>query len=221
MIRFLTLVATALVTLAACGGGSSSAADDMKASSEIPASARSLVVAGGCFWCVEKDFESRPDVYEAVSGYAGGTNRDATYRNHAGHREVVKVYYDPSKTSYAELVHFFLRTIDVTDDGGQFCDRGYAYTTAVHYQNDEEREIALDARREAESDLGRDVVTAVEPLEFFVKAEDYHQDYYKSDDTIPTRFGLVKKKDAYKRYRKGCGRDARVRAVWGDAAAIH
>ena len=220
MIRFLTLLATALLPLAACGG-SSSAADDTTNANGIPDTARSLVVAGGCFWCVEKDFESRPDVYEAISGYAGGDNRDATYRNHEGHREVVEVYYDPSKTSYAELVHFFLRTIDVTDDGGQFCDRGHAYTTAIHYLTDEEREAAEAAVAEAETALGEEVVTAIEPLPFFVKAEDYHQDYYKSDDTIPTRFGLVKKKDAYKRYRKGCGRDARVREVWGDAAATH
>ncbi|WOI54718.1 peptide-methionine (S)-S-oxide reductase MsrA [Parvularcula sp. LCG005] len=186
----------------------------------VPASAKSLVVAGGCFWCVESDFEHRDDVYEAVSGYAGGEKRDATYKNHDGHREVVEVWYDPEATSYGELVRFFLRTIDVTDAGGQFCDRGHSYTTALHYRTPEEKAEAEAAISEAEDALGRKVVTPVEPLPFFVTAEDYHQDYYKSDDRILSRFGYVEKQDAYKGYREGCGRDKRVRAVWGDAAAI-
>lgn len=204
-----------LVALTACSGNA--AAGD----ADIPDNAEFLVVAGGCFWCVEKDFEARPDVYEAVSGYAGGEDRDATYRRHDGHREVVKVYYNPEATSYGELVHFFLRTIDPTDAGGQFCDRGHSYTTAIHYRTEEERETARAALAEADATLDKDVVTALEPYTFFVTAEDYHQDYYKSTDTIATRFGLIKKKDAYKRYRKGCGRDARIREVWGDEAAVH
>lgn len=218
MTRFLTAALTALFSLTACGNGESSEPSAVKET--IPAEAASLVVAGGCFWCVEKDFERRDDIYEAVSGYAGGENRNATYSNHRDHREVVEVYYDPSRTSYDELVRYFLRTIDVTDAGGQFCDRGHSYTTAIHYRTEEERQQAEAAIAEAEESLGREIVTPVEALPFFVRAEDYHQNYYKSEDTIPTRYGLIRKSDAYKRYRKGCGRDSRVKEVWGEEAAI-
>lgn len=218
----LIALASLIFFLSACGSSAATdAADAPSASGAIPDSAESLVVAGGCFWCVEKDFESRADVYEAISGYAGGDNRDATYRNHHGHREVVEVYYDPAQTSYGELVRFFLRTIDVTDAGGQFCDRGRSYTTVIHYRSDSEKAEAEAAIAEAEAQLGLEIVTPVEPMPFFVTAEDYHQDYYKSEDKIPTRFGLLTKADAYKRYRKGCGRDARVKEVWGEDAATH
>lgn len=215
------LIVTLLV-LAACNGASGDAAaladTDPGRPANVPDTARSLVVAGGCFWCVESDFEGRDDVYEAVSGYAGGDKRNATYRNHSGHREVVRVWYDPDQATYGDLVSWFLRTIDVTDAGGQFCDRGHSYTTAIHYTTAAEKRAAKAAITEAAQALGRDVVTPVEPLPFFVRAEDYHQDYYKSEERIVGRFGYVTKAEAYKGYRKGCGRDARLREVWGDDA---
>lgn len=207
MKRLLVLFSAAV--LGACSGDASSQESPTgEVGMTLPSSAKSLVVAGGCFWCVEKDFEARDDVFEAVSGYSGGTKRDATYQNHEGHREVVEVFYDSEKTDYATLVRFFLRTIDVTDDGGQFCDRGFSYTTAIHYRTDEERIAAEAAVAEAEAALGQDVVTPVVPFDFFVTAEDYHQDYYKKN---PVRYRL---------YRGGCGRDGRVKAVWGAEAAI-
>jgi peptide-methionine (S)-S-oxide reductase len=202
----ITLLLSLLAGLAACTSESGQAAAD---DATIPDDAESLVVAGGCFWCVESDFEKQPGVYEAVSGYSGGTKRDATYEDHAGHREVAEIYYDPQVTSYEELVRKFLRSIDVTDAGGQFCDRGYAYTTAIHYRTEAERDAAEAAVAEAEAQLGREIVTPVEPFDFFVKAEEYHQDYYEKN---PVR---------YKFYRSRCGRDARVEEVWGDDALTH
>jgi len=176
--------------------------------SPLPAMAetRSLIIAGGCFWCVEKDFDHVPGVVSTTSGYSGGTMENPTYRNHEGHREVVLVEYDPAKTDYATLVNVFFHSIDPTDAGGQFCDRGHSYTTAVTYTTDEEKAAAEKAKADAESALNQPVVTAIEKAGPFWKAEDYHQDYYRKN---PIRY-------AY--YRSGCGRDARVEQVWGMAA---
>lgn len=164
-----------------------------------------LVVAGGCFWCVESDFEKLDGVGDVLSGYSGGTKQNPTYRDHEGHLEVAKIPYDPSVISYRELVDYFFRHIDPLDDGGQFCDRGHAYTTAVFYQNAAEFEAANTAKAAAEAELGQPVVTPIRELDRFWIAEDYHQDYYKKN---PVR---------YKFYRTSCGRDRRVRAVWGDS----
>ena len=176
--------------------------------SPLPAMAetRSLIIAGGCFWCVEKDFDHVPGVVSTTSGYSGGTMENPTYRNHEGHREVVLVEYDPAKTDYTTLVNVFFHSIDPTDAGGQFCDRGHSYTTAVTYTTDEEKAAAEKAKADAESALNQPVVTAIEKADPFWKAEDYHQDYYRKN---PIRY-------AY--YRTGCGRDARVEQVWGMAA---
>ncbi|MEM7078621.1 MAG: peptide-methionine (S)-S-oxide reductase MsrA [Pseudomonadota bacterium] len=161
-----------------------------------------MVLAGGCFWCVESDFEKLASVGDVISGYAGGSSQSPTYRNHADHLEVVKVPYDANEVSYRELVDYFLRHIDPLDAGGQFCDRGYSYTTAIFYASDAEKaeaEAAIDA---AEQALGTEIVTPLVPLTDFWRAEEYHQDYYKKN---PVR---------YRYYRNGCGRDARVAAVW-------
>lgn len=186
----------------------------------LPANAeiRSLVVAGGCFWCVESDFDHMQGVVATTSGYAGGEKENPTYRSHGSHREVVKVDYDDTKTDYRTLVTQFLRTIDVTDAGGQFCDRGHSYTTAVHAATDEEAAVARAAIAEAAETLGRTVVTPVEGPATFWEAEDYHQGYYASQEKVLTRFGLVTRARAYKGYRKGCGRDARVNELWGAQA---
>ena len=188
---------------------------------DAPASGtEDMLVAGGCFWCVEADFEKQPGVVEVISGYAGGESADPTYKTYEadGHREVARIVYDPARTDYATLAATFLRTIDVTDAGGQFCDRGYGYSSAIYYETEAERAAAQAAIAAAEEKLGREVVTPVEAEPPFYAAEDYHQDYYKSDDRILSRFGYVTKARAYEGYRRGCGRDARLAEVWGDAA---
>jgi len=168
----------------------------------VDATGASIVVAGGCFWCVESDLEKLPGVGDVMSGYAGGETSQPTYRNHADHLEVVQAPYDPAAISYRQLVDYFLRHIDPLDAGGQFCDRGHSYTTAIFYRTQEERLAAEAAVADAEAALGQSIVTPVRPLDTFWIAEDYHQDYYKKN---PIR---------YKYYRSGCGRDARVADVW-------
>jgi peptide-methionine (S)-S-oxide reductase len=180
------------------------------------------IVAGGCFWCVEADFEKVEGVREVVSGYTGGTTRNPTYRQvtggGTGHYEAVEITYDPSVISYAEIVDLFLRSVDPTDAGGQFCDRGESYRTAIFVDGQAERRIAEAAVAEAGRVLGREIVTPVLDEARFYEAEDYHQDYWKSDDIILTRFGPRSKATAYDLYRDACGRDARVRELWGQAA---
>lgn len=160
------------------------------------------VFAGGCFWCMESDLEKLDGVGDVVSGYAGGASDNPTYRNHADHLEVVRAPYDPAVISYRKLTDYFLRHIDPFDDGGQFCDRGHSYTTAIFYQNDAQKTAAEAAVAAAEAELGEEIVTPVRALDQFWRAEEYHQDYYKKN---PVR---------YKFYRTGCGRDRRVNAVW-------
>jgi peptide-methionine (S)-S-oxide reductase len=183
-----------------------------------PAKAETAIFAGGCFWCVEKDMDHIKGVTSTISGYAGGTNKNATYRDHEGHTESVKVEFDPKVLSYDELVARFLRTIDVTDAGGQFCDRGNSYTSAVFATTPQQLASARAAVTAAENALGSKVVTPVKEASLFVQAEDYHQDYYKGQNRVLSRFGWVKQSDAYAGYRKGCGRDARVKQVWGKQA---
>ena len=163
----------------------------------LPQNAASLTVAGGCFWCIEKDFELLDSVYEAVSGFAGGNKQDPTYRSHTGHREVVQIYYDPEKVSFTELIDHFYRHVDYTDNGGQFCDRGHAYSPAIHVQNEEQRQIAIDRAPKGS-------VIPIEDEARFWPAEQYHQDYYLKN---PLR---------YKFYRYSCGRDQRVASLNAD-----
>ena len=155
-----------------------------------------------------------------VSGYGGGKSAEPTYKSYerGGHREVVKVDFDESVISYQDLVAIFLRTVDVTDDGGQFCDRGFGYSTAIHPENDAQAKAARAEIARAEKTLGRKVVTPVEGPATFWPAEEYHQNYYKSSKRILTRFGYVTRAKAYKGYRKACGRDNTVKNVWGAEA---
>ena len=180
---------------------------------------RTTVVAGGCFWCVESDFERVAGVIEVVSGFSGGTVEEPTYRQvtggGTGHLEAAEITYDAERVSYAQLLHLFLRSIDVTDAGGQFCDRGESYTTAIFVETEAERAIAEAAIAEAAAELGQEVVTPIREAGAFWPAEDYHQDYYRSDDLILTRFGPRRKSVAYGLYREACGRDARVAELWG------
>ena len=183
---------------------------------------KTAVVAGGCFWCVEKDFESVPGVTSVVSGFAGGKTAKPTYKQvtagGTGHYEAVQITYDDSKVSYADLMTLFFRSVDPTDAGGQFCDRGDSYRTAIFVSGPAERAAAKAASAEAEQQLGAPIATKILPAGPFYAAEDYHQDYYKSSDIIITRFGPRTKASAYKLYREACGRDARVQQLWGFAA---
>ena len=184
------------------------------------AKAETAILAGGCFWCVESDLEKLPGVRDVISGYAGGNTQNPTYKSYerGGHREVVKVDFDETKISYGDLVGIFLRTIDVTDPGGQFCDRGFGYSSAIYPLDEAQAKQAKAEIAKANKALGGKVVTPVEGAAVFWPAEEYHQGYYKSPVRTLTRFGYVSRADAYKGYRKGCGRDARVKAVWGNEA---
>lgn len=168
-----------------------------------PAGFSSAVFAGGCFWCVESDFDKVAGVKSTVSGYTGGNIVEPTYENHEGHVEAVEVTYDPSVVSYRELADYFLRHIDPLDDSGQFCDRGTAYRTAFFVSGASEEAAAKAAIAAGEAVLKKKILTPVRQRAPFWIAEDYHQDYYKKN---PAR---------YRYYRNACGRDQRVRAVWG------
>ncbi|SHE30855.1 peptide-methionine (S)-S-oxide reductase [Ruegeria intermedia] len=186
------------------------------------AGTETLTVAGGCFWCVEADFESVPGVIEAVSGYTGGTTPNPTYSQvtsgGTGHYEAVQITFDPARVSRETLLNLFFRSVDPTDAGGQFCDRGDSYRTAIFVSNTGEKALAERSKAEAQRALGRAVVTPILPLGAFYPAEAYHQDYYKGKKLVFTRFGPKRQLNAYKAYRKACGRDARVRQLWGSAA---
>ncbi len=186
------------------------------------AATETAVFAGGCFWCVESDFERLRGVGDVVSGYTGGTVANPTYkqvtRGGTGHYEAAEIKYDPDVVSYEQLLHAFFRSVDPTDDGGQFCDRGESYRTAVFVMNTEERAAAEAAKSRAERDLGRKIVTPILNASTFYDAEEYHQDYYKKDEIVLTRRGPKSKAEAYKFYRNACGRDKRVRELWGDDA---
>ena len=190
--------------------------------STFGARAETAIFAGGCFWCVESDFESVAGVRSVVSGYSGGALANPTYDNHEGHYEAVQIDFDPGRINYADLVAKFLRSVDVTDAGGQFCDRGPAYRTAIFALTARQKAAAEAAVVQAEAQLGRDVVTPVKNAGRFWVAEAYHQDYYKGTGIVLTRAGPKKQSSAYAFYRQACGRDARVRAIWGkDAAFSH
>ncbi len=186
------------------------------------AATQSAYVAGGCFWCVEADFEKVRGVSEVVSGYSGGDVANPTYkqvvRGGTGHYEAAEIRYDPDQVSYRQLMDLFFRSVDPTDAGGQFCDRGNSYRTAIFVQDEEERQAAEAAKAAAAQELGQKVVTPILQFDAFYDAEEYHQDYYKKDDLILTRFGPRSKQAAYDLYRDGCGRDQRIRQLWGDDA---
>lgn len=171
---------------------------------------KTAVLAGGCFWCVESDFDQIPGVVETVSGYTGGTTDAPTYKQvtagGTGHREAVKITYDPSLVSYEQLLTAFWSSVDPTDAGGQFCDRGESYETAIFVGDADERQIAEASKMAAGEALGREIVTPIEEAGPFFPAETYHQDYYLKN---PVRYNY---------YRWSCGRNQRVEEVWGDRA---
>ena len=186
-------------------------------STVVLAKTETAVFAGGCFWCVESDMDKVKGVVSTTSGYAGGTMKNPTYRNHDGNQEAVRVEFDPAIIPYEKLVARFLRTIDVTDASGQFCDRGDSYTSAI-FATSEQKSAAAKALADASSKLGVKLATPLKPFTTFTEAEDYHQNYYLGTNRVLTRFGYIKQSDAYHRYREGCGRDVQVKKVWGAAA---
>ncbi|WP_170459480.1 peptide-methionine (S)-S-oxide reductase MsrA [Ruegeria arenilitoris] len=194
----------------------------LRAQPSPAAGTETLTVAGGCFWCVEADFESVPGVIEAVSGYTGGTTPNPTYSQvtsgGTGHYEAVQITFDPARVSRETLLNLFFRSVDPTDAGGQFCDRGDSYRTAIFVSDTGEKALAERSKAETQRALGQAIVTPVLSLGAFYPAEAYHQDYYKGKKLVFTRFGPKRQLNAYKAYRKACGRDARVRQLWGNAA---
>jgi peptide-methionine (S)-S-oxide reductase len=165
--------------------------------------------AGGCFWCMEEVYEKIPGVISAVSGYMGGRTKNPTYEQVStggtGHAEVVQVEYDPRKVSYEKLLDAFWHNVDPTQRDAQFCDHGSQYRSAIFYHNEEQKK-ATDASRaalEKAKPFKGEIVTQIAPAAEFYPAEEYHQDYYKKN---PVR---------YKVYKTGCGREARLQAVWG------
>jgi peptide methionine sulfoxide reductase msrA/msrB len=173
---------------------------------------KTATFAGGCFWCVESDFEKVNGVVEAISGYTGGQKSNPTYQEVSagvtGHAEAVQVTYDPAKITYKELLDVFWRHVDPTDDGGQFVDRGSQYRTAIFYHDEEQKRIAEESRAQLEKSgrFSGPVVTEIVPLTEFYPAEDYHQDYYTKN---PLR---------YKLYRYGSGRDQFLNSTWNTEA---
>ena len=169
------------------------------------------IFAGGCFWCMEPPFDALPGVLATTSGYTGGTVANPSYQQvsagHTGHRESVRVEYDPKRVSYAELLEVFWHNVDPTDAGGQFCDRGEQYTTAIFTTGDEQLALAREAKQKLDAShrLPHPVVTSILPAGPFYPAEDYHQDYYEKN---PLR---------YKFYRSSCGRDHVLERLWGAA----
>lgn len=181
-----------------------------------------LIVAGGCFWCVESDFESVRGVKEVISGYTGGTLKNPTYddvgKGGTGHYEAARILFDPGQVTRAQLLDLFFRSVDPTDAGGQFCDRGNSYRTAIFVSDAGEKKLAQAAKSEAQAELGQEIVTPILDKSTFYPAEAYHQDYYKGSRIVLTRFGPKTQSAAYKKYREACGRDARVKSLWGSDA---
>ena len=169
------------------------------------------VFAGGCFWCMESDFEKLAGVSEVISGFTGGTVKNPTYRgNHKGHYEAVEVTYDPNKVSYKQLLDHYWVNIDPFDARGQFCDKGTEYLSALFVANDKEKQLAEKSREAVVKQFpNQKIITPILSASTFypIKGnESYHQNYYKTNST------------KYKLYRWSCGRDQRLKDIWGDKA---
>ena len=171
---------------------------------------KSAVFAGGCFWCLEGPFDELPGVIGTESGYTGGTVPNPTYEQVSagttGHVEAMRVVYDPTKVTFEKLLSVFWRNIDPTDGGGQFCDRGPQYRSAIFFADAGEEAEARRQKAQLEEEKGIRIVTEILPRSEFYPAEEYHQDYYSKN---PLR---------YRFYRQGCGRDQRLRQIWGAEA---
>jgi peptide-methionine (S)-S-oxide reductase len=174
------------------------------------AATQTMIVAGGCFWCVESDFEKIDGVIDVVSGYTGGHQENPTYKQvslgKTGHYEAVEITFDDEKVSLETLANYYWKTIDPTDDKGQFCDKGTPYLTAMFYQNDEQKAVFEASLKNVEQTKPFDatIVTPILAASTFYLAEDYHQSYYTKN---PIRYNY---------YRSSCGRDSRIEELWGE-----
>ena len=199
-----TRLLMAALWLLALGGGAGAA----EPAADKRAETRTAIFAGGCFWCIEADFEKLPGVLGAESGYTGGQTVNPSYEQvsagNTGHTEAIRVSYNPQKVSYPQLLDHFWRHIDPTVKNRQFCDIGTQYRSGIYWQNEAERKAAESSRDAllASGKLPR-IETEIAAAAAFYPAEEYHQDYYKKN---PIR---------YTYYRQSCGRDARVKQVWG------
>ena len=179
--------------------------------SASPATAEKTVLAGGCFWCMESDFEKLEGVTDAISGFTGGELKNPTYNgNHQGHYEAVEISYDPDVVSYSALLEYYWVNIDPFDADGQFCDKGFSYLSAIFVSNENERKTAEESKGNVVKRFpDQTVVTPILPASTFypIKGdESYHQDFYKKS---PVRYRI---------YRWNCGRDRRLKEIWGEEA---
>lgn len=177
-----------------------------------PAIADTALFAGGCFWSVESNFDKVEGVTATISGFAGGHVENPTYEQvvyeDTGHYEVVQIEYDPEIVTYEQLLTVFWHTTDPTDAGGQFCDRGANYLTAIFTLTDEQREIAEASKAALAERTGLEIVTEIKDAAPFYPAEDYHQNFH------------ITHPEHYNAYRIGCGRDLRIEELWGDKAFL-
>ena len=183
---------------------------EIQPSASLSGNEEIATVAGGCFWCIEAPFEKIDGVSMVISGYAGGTEPDPTYKQVSSgstdYVEAVQIYYDPVIISYSEILDIFWKQFDPTDAGGSFYDRGYQYTSAIFYHNEMQKQVAEESRKNLDNSriFDKPIVTPIKKITTFYPAEEYHQDYYKKDP------------DRYYSYRKGSGRDAFIMKVWKD-----
>jgi peptide-methionine (S)-S-oxide reductase len=182
-------------------------------SSASLAAPQTMIVAGGCFWCVESDFELVNGVSDVISGYTGGQTKNPTYKQvsseQTGHFEAVEIHFDDDIVSLKTLADYYWKTIDPTDAKGQFCDKGTPYKTAMFYQNDQQKAVfeASLVKVEKTKPFKADIVTQILPADTFYLAEEYHQSYYTKN---PIRYAF---------YRSSCGRDSKIESLWGDIAS--
>jgi peptide-methionine (S)-S-oxide reductase len=209
--RFKQLLLTLACSLLLFGcSNAQGLADNSPAPTTPPANASTAIFAGGCFWCMEKPFDDLPGVIATTSGYTGGTKPNPTYREvssgNTGHAEAVLVTYDPKQVSYDKLLSVFWKNIDPLDAQGQFCDKGSQYRSGIFYTGNTQKQLAETSKTEIQTTkkFTQPIATEITPAGTFYPAEDYHQNYYKTN--------AVK----YKFYRYSCGRDQRLNAVWGD-----
>lgn len=202
---YLILLVISLLVLVGCAP----MAEQNKSTLVSQKGTKTAIFAGGCFWCLEGPFEAEPGVIEVVAGYTGGNLENPTYQEvssgKTGHREAIKVIYDPKQVAYEKLVEKFFWQIDPTDPDGQFADRGFHYTTAVYYFDEEQKKVAEERIKiiDESGTFEQPVVTEVLPAKEFYLAEDYHQDYYK------------KQSAAYQTYSTLSGRKGFIKRVWG------
>jgi peptide-methionine (S)-S-oxide reductase len=203
------------LAFAALIGGSAALAQTAGQSPDGPQGAEegleTAIFAGGCFWCVEEAFDKVEGVVETTSGYTGGTVEDPTYQQVSaggtGHAEAVQVRYDPAKVDYVRLLDVFWHNVDPFDAGGQFCDRGGSYRSAIFVATDEQERLAEASKKDLADRFDRPIATGIVPADVFYPAEDYHQDYHAKN---PLR---------YKFYKWNCGRAQRLEEIWGEPAS--